>query len=60
MKTAAQTLNPLQCTFIELESFPLTNIHNSVTSVREGTMPTERPSLVGEVSTTFCGSRGVA
>jgi hypothetical protein len=33
---------------------------NSVTLVRERTVPTERPSLVGEVSANFCGYRGVA
>jgi hypothetical protein len=27
---------------------------NSVASVRERTMPTERPPLVGEVSANFC------
>jgi hypothetical protein len=30
---------------------------NSVALVRERTIPTERPSLVGEVSATFCGYR---
>jgi hypothetical protein len=28
---------------------------NSVTLVRERTIPTERPQLVGEVSANFCG-----
>jgi hypothetical protein len=31
-----------------------------VASVRERTIPTERPPLVGEVSASFCGWRGVA
>jgi hypothetical protein len=31
------------------------NNNNSVTSVRERTMPTERPLIVGEVSANFCG-----
>jgi hypothetical protein len=29
--------------------------NNSVALVRERTIPTERPSLVGEVSANFCG-----
>jgi hypothetical protein len=33
---------------------------NSVALVRERTIPTERPSLVGEVSANFRGYRGVA
>jgi hypothetical protein len=33
---------------------------NSVALVRERTIPTERPPLVGEVSANFCGERGVA
>ena len=32
---------------------------NSVTLVREQTIPTERPPPVGEVSANFCGQRGV-
>jgi hypothetical protein len=32
-----------------------TNKTNSVASVREGTIPTERPPLVGEVSANFSG-----
>ena len=32
---------------------------NSVALVRERTIPTERPPPVGEVSTNFCGYRGV-
>ena len=32
---------------------------NSVALVRERTILTERPPLVGEVSANFCGSRGV-
>jgi hypothetical protein len=31
------------------------NNNNSVVLVRERTIPTERPPLVGEVSTKFCG-----
>jgi hypothetical protein len=34
--------------------------NNSVTSVRERTIPTERPPHVGAVSANFCGQRGVA
>jgi hypothetical protein len=30
-------------------------IHNSVVLVRERTIPTERPPLVGELSANFCG-----
>jgi hypothetical protein len=30
---------------------------NSVAWVREGTIPTERPPLVGEVSANFCGQK---
>jgi hypothetical protein len=30
---------------------------NSVASVRERTIPTERPPLVSEVSANFCGKR---
>jgi hypothetical protein len=33
---------------------------NSVALVRERTIPTERPPLVGEVSANFCEYRGVA
>jgi hypothetical protein len=33
---------------------------NSVAWVRERTIPTERPQLVGEVSANFCGQKGVA
>jgi hypothetical protein len=33
---------------------------NSMALVRERTIPTERPQLVGEVSANFCGLRGVA
>jgi hypothetical protein len=33
---------------------------NSVALVREGTIPTERPPLVGEGNANFCGKRGVA
>jgi hypothetical protein len=33
---------------------------NSVDLVRERTIPTERPPLVGEVSAKFCGYRGVS
>jgi hypothetical protein len=33
---------------------------NSVALVRERTIPTEQPPLVGEVSVNFCGKRGVA
>jgi hypothetical protein len=33
----------------------LVNITNSVALVREGTIPTERPLLVGEVNANFCG-----
>jgi hypothetical protein len=38
---------------------PLTTLKkkNSVALVREGTIPTERPPLVGEVSANFCGKR---
>jgi hypothetical protein len=32
------------------------NNNNSVYLVRERTIPTERPPLVGEVSAKFCGS----
>jgi hypothetical protein len=35
-------------------------ITNSVALVRERTIPTELPPLVGEVSANFCGQRGVA
>jgi hypothetical protein len=35
-------------------------VTNSVTLVRERTIPIERPSLVGEVSANFCGLRDVA
>jgi hypothetical protein len=38
----------------------ITNNNNSVALVRKRTIPTERPPLVGEVSTNFCGQRGVA
>jgi hypothetical protein len=31
------------------------NNNNSVALVRERTIPTERPPLVGEVSANFCG-----
>jgi hypothetical protein len=31
--------------------------NNSVALVREGTIPTERPQLVSEVSANFCGQR---
>jgi hypothetical protein len=34
--------------------------NNSVAFVRERTIPTERPPLVGEVSANFYGQRGVA
>jgi hypothetical protein len=40
----------MQCTFI-LKKL------NSVARVRELTIPTERPPLVGEVSANFCGER---
>jgi hypothetical protein len=33
---------------------------NSVASVRDRTIPTERPPLDGEISANFCGYRGVA
>jgi hypothetical protein len=33
-------------------------VHNSVALVRERTIPTERPPLVGEVSANFCGKKG--
>jgi hypothetical protein len=33
------------------------NNNNSVALVRERTIPTERPPLVGEVSANFCGQR---
>jgi hypothetical protein len=33
----------------------LTKLTNSVALVRERTIPTERPPLVGEVSANFCG-----
>jgi hypothetical protein len=36
------------------------SLTNSVALVRERTIPTERPPLVGEVSANFCGKRGVA
>jgi hypothetical protein len=42
-------------TFISRESFNLT--FNSVALVRERTMPTERPQLVGEVVPTFADRR---
>jgi hypothetical protein len=32
---------------------------NSVALVRERTIPTKRPPLVGKVSANFCGERGV-
>jgi hypothetical protein len=35
-------------------------VKNSVALVRERTIPTERPPLVGEVSGNLCGQRGVA
>jgi hypothetical protein len=39
--------------------FPFFNANkqqtNSVALVREGTVPTERPQLFGEVSANFCG-----
>jgi hypothetical protein len=38
----------------------LIKLTNSVASVRERTIPTERPPLVGEVRAKFCGYRGVA
>jgi hypothetical protein len=34
--------------------------NNSVALVRERTIPTERPPLVGEVSANFCGYKVVA
>jgi hypothetical protein len=36
------------------------NNNKSVALVRERTIPTERPSLVGEVSANFCGKRDVS
>jgi hypothetical protein len=35
------------------------NNNSSVALVRKRTIPTERPPLVGEVSTNFCGQKGV-
>jgi len=35
--------------------YDVTILINSVALVRERTIPTERPPLVGEVSTNFCG-----
>jgi hypothetical protein len=43
--------------YVLLQSLKLTN---SVTLVRERTIPTERPPLVGEVSVNFRGYRDVA
>jgi hypothetical protein len=42
------------------EDLPLSQVLklNSVASVRERTIPTERPPLVGEVSANFCGLEG--
>jgi hypothetical protein len=37
---------------------PIAHINNSVALVREQTIPTERPPLVGEVSAKFCGLEG--
>jgi hypothetical protein len=34
--------------------------NNSSVVVRERTIPTEQPPIVGKVSTNFCGYRGVA
>jgi hypothetical protein len=34
--------------------------NNFVALVRDRTIPTERPSLLGEVSANFCGEMGVA
>jgi hypothetical protein len=36
------------------------NYNNSVALVRERTIPTELPPLVGEVSANFSGERGMA
>jgi hypothetical protein len=45
--------------FISLDSFSLLSciarIKNSVALVRKGTIPTEQPLLVGEVSANFSG-----
>jgi hypothetical protein len=38
---------------------PVIGTNNTVALVRGQTIPTERPTLVGEVSTNFCGWRGV-
>jgi hypothetical protein len=37
---------------------PKLDVTNSVALVRERTVPTERPPLVGEVSGNFCGIEG--
>jgi hypothetical protein len=42
------------------DTFLINNNNNSVALVRERTIPTERPPIVGEVSASFCGYRGVA
>jgi hypothetical protein len=36
------------------------NNNNSMALVHERTIPTEQPLLVGEVSASFCGYRGIA
>jgi hypothetical protein len=49
--TAAEVEKTRICTFISLTTKKL----NSVASVRERTIPTERPSLLSEVGANFCG-----
>jgi hypothetical protein len=55
-KRKAYILNKLQTKTVEQTN----ELTNSVALVRERTIPTERPPLVGEVSANFCGKRGVA
>jgi hypothetical protein len=42
---------------LRYKSYPLENVikKNSMVWVRERTIPTERPPLVGEVTANFCG-----
>jgi hypothetical protein len=58
MPPSSGSSKPSEITFGMPPAFAL--VTNSVALVRERTIPTERPPLVGEVSVNSWGKRGVA
>jgi hypothetical protein len=50
-----QAFRELRLTQREQAALKVTQKTNSMVSVRERTIPTERPPLVGEVIANFCG-----